>query len=120
MPKKGDSRLVDLAARSYFPEPLAAGVRVYEHESQFIHAKTLVCDDDVAIIGTANLDASTATCSASCAGDRPPHLGLRRLVARSARPVGRARIAYGAKSSALHAPLLVRGLLCRPGCIENS
>ena len=56
VPKKGDSPLVDMAARSYFPELLAAGVRVYEYESRFIHAKTLVCDDDVAIIGTANLD----------------------------------------------------------------
>ena len=56
VPKKGDSRLVDMAARSYFPELLAAGVRVYEYESRFIHAKTLVCDDDVSVIGTANLD----------------------------------------------------------------
>ncbi len=56
IPKKGDSRLVDLAARSYLPELLAAGVRVYEYEERFIHAKTLVCDDDVGIIGTANLD----------------------------------------------------------------
>ncbi len=56
VPKKGDSRLVDLAARSYFPELLAAGVRVYEYEARFIHAKTLVCDSDVTIIGTANLD----------------------------------------------------------------
>jgi len=56
VPKKGDSRLVDMAARSYFPELLAAGVRVYEYESRFIHAKTMVCDDDVAIIGTANLE----------------------------------------------------------------
>ena len=56
VPKKGDSRLVDLAARSYFPELLAAGVQIYEYESRFIHAKTIVCDDDVAVIGTANLD----------------------------------------------------------------
>ena len=56
VPKKGDSKLVDLAARSYFPEILAAGVRVYEYETRFIHAKTLVCDDDVAIVGSANLD----------------------------------------------------------------
>lgn len=56
VPKKGDSRLVDLAARSYLPELLAAGVRVYEYEQRFIHAKTMVCDDDVAVIGTANLD----------------------------------------------------------------
>jgi cardiolipin synthase len=56
VPKKGDSRLVDMAARSYFPELLAAGVRVFEYETRFIHAKTLVCDDDVSVIGTANLD----------------------------------------------------------------
>jgi len=56
VPKRGDSRLVDLAARSYFPELLAAGVRVYEYETRFIHAKTAVCDGDIAVIGTANLD----------------------------------------------------------------
>lgn len=56
VPKKGDSKLVDLAARSYFPELLEAGVRIYEYEARFIHAKTLVCDHDVAIVGTANLD----------------------------------------------------------------
>jgi cardiolipin synthase A/B len=56
VPKRGDSRLVDLAARSYFPELLEARVRVYEYETRFIHAKTMLCDDDVAIVGTANLD----------------------------------------------------------------
>ena len=56
VPRRGDSRLVDLAARSYFLELLEAGVRIYEYEARFIHAKTMVCDGDVAIIGTANLD----------------------------------------------------------------
>lgn len=56
VPRKGDSRVVDLAARSYFPELLDGGVRVLEYEPRFIHAKTFVIDDDVAIIGTANLD----------------------------------------------------------------
>lgn len=56
VPKKGDSRIVDLAARSYFPELLEAGVRIYQYEARFIHAKTIVCDHDVAIVGTANLD----------------------------------------------------------------
>ena len=56
VPKRGDSRLVDLAARSYFPELLEAGARVYEYEARFIHAKTMVCDHDVSIVGTANLD----------------------------------------------------------------
>ncbi|HSR96670.1 MAG TPA: cardiolipin synthase [Kofleriaceae bacterium] len=55
-PAHGDSRLVDLAARSYFPDLLAAGARVFEYLPRFLHAKTFVIDDDVAIIGTANLD----------------------------------------------------------------
>ena len=55
-PARGDSRLVDLAARSYFPELLAAGARVFEYVPRFIHAKTFVIDDDVAIVATANLD----------------------------------------------------------------
>lgn len=56
IPKRGDSRLVDLAARSYVPELLASGVKVYEYLPRFIHSKTLVIDDDLAIVGTANLD----------------------------------------------------------------
>lgn len=56
IPKRGDSRLVDMAARSYVPELLASGVKVYEYLPRFIHAKTFVIDDDLAIVGTANLD----------------------------------------------------------------
>lgn len=56
IPKRSDSRLVDLAARSYVPELIASGVRVYEYQPRFIHAKTIVVDDDLAIVGTANLD----------------------------------------------------------------
>ncbi len=56
LPARGDSRLIDLAARSYMPELLAAGVRVFEYLPRFVHAKTIVLDDDLAIVGTANLD----------------------------------------------------------------
>jgi cardiolipin synthase len=56
VPAASDSRLVDLAARSYFPELLAAGVRLFEYLPRFIHAKTLVIDRHVAIVGSANLD----------------------------------------------------------------
>lgn len=56
VPAKGDSRLVDLAARSYFPEVLAAGVRLFEYQPRFVHSKTMVIDDDVAIVASANLD----------------------------------------------------------------
>lgn len=56
VPAKGDSKLVDLAAESYFPELLAAGVKIHRYAPRFIHAKTLVADDDVAIVGTCNFD----------------------------------------------------------------
>jgi cardiolipin synthase len=56
VPAHGDSRLVDFAARSYFPEMLAAGARMFEYQPSFIHSKTFLIDDDIAVIGTANLD----------------------------------------------------------------
>jgi len=56
VPSKSDSRLVDLAARSYFPELLDAKVRIFEYGPRFIHAKTMVCDDDISIVGTCNFD----------------------------------------------------------------
>lgn len=56
VPQKGDSRLVDLAARSYFPELIDAGVKIYQYQPRFIHAKTLVVDQDIALVGTANCD----------------------------------------------------------------
>jgi cardiolipin synthase len=56
IPRRSDSMLIDLAARSYVPELLTCGVRVFEYQPRFIHAKTLICDDDIGVVGTANLD----------------------------------------------------------------
>ncbi len=56
VPKVCDSRLVTLAARSYFDELLDAGVKVHEYGPRMLHSKALLCDDDLAIIGSANFD----------------------------------------------------------------
>lgn len=56
VPKLSDSRLVTLAARSYFDELLAAGVKIHEYGPRLLHTKALLCDDDLAIIGSANFD----------------------------------------------------------------
>lgn len=56
VPKKSDSVIVDIAARSYFRELLGAGVHVYCYERGFVHSKTLVCDQQLAVVGTANMD----------------------------------------------------------------
>ncbi|MEO7402928.1 MAG: cardiolipin synthase [Burkholderiales bacterium] len=56
VPKKGDSKLVTAAARSYFDELLVAGVEIYEYGPPMLHGKTMVIDHSVAIVGSANLD----------------------------------------------------------------
>jgi cardiolipin synthase len=56
VPKRPDKRIVFYASRSYFPELLEAGVQVFEYEQGFMHSKFLIIDDDLASIGTSNLD----------------------------------------------------------------
>lgn len=56
VPRRGDSRLVTAAARSYFDELIDAGVKVFEYQPRMLHAKTIVVDDLYVQIGTANFD----------------------------------------------------------------
>ena len=56
VPGVSDSKLVNAASRSYYGELLAAGVEVYLYEKGFVHAKTMVTDSSLSIIGTANMD----------------------------------------------------------------
>ena len=54
--RKSDSLYVDPAAHSYYEELLAAGMKIYEMREKFVHAKTIVADDMISVIGSANLD----------------------------------------------------------------
>lgn len=56
VPRMSDSRVVTFAARSYFDDLLAAGVRVYEYGPRMLHSKTLLVDDHMVMVGTANFD----------------------------------------------------------------
>jgi cardiolipin synthase len=56
VPGKSDSAFVDYAARSYYDELLDVGVEIYLYQKGFVHAKTIVSDGQLAIIGTANMD----------------------------------------------------------------
>ncbi|MCK5824777.1 MAG: cardiolipin synthase [Ichthyobacteriaceae bacterium] len=56
VPYVPDSRLVGSATRYYLQFLLNAGVRVYLYYKGFIHSKTVVADQFVSVIGTANLD----------------------------------------------------------------
>jgi len=53
---KSDSSYVDPASRSYYADLLEAGMKIYELQDKFVHAKTLVTDDMLSVIGSANLD----------------------------------------------------------------
>lgn len=56
VPGISDSLIVNTAAHSYYADLLNAGVKIYLYDKGFIHAKTLVIDKKIAIIGTANMD----------------------------------------------------------------
>lgn len=56
VPRRSDSRLVQLAGRSFYPALLRAGVRIYEYLPAVLHGKTWVFDGEHLAIGSANLD----------------------------------------------------------------
>ena len=56
VPRRSDSQIVSAAARSYYDELIAAGVKVWEYKARMLHSKTLVVDDQCAMLGTANFD----------------------------------------------------------------
>jgi cardiolipin synthase len=57
VPEIGDQFWVFHAQRSYYEELLKAGVRIYLYKSPVIlHSKFLTIDDDMAVIGSSNLD----------------------------------------------------------------
>jgi cardiolipin synthase A/B len=56
VPNRPDKRIVFHASRSYFPELLEAGVKVYEYERGFMHSKIVIVDHELASIGTSNMD----------------------------------------------------------------
>lgn len=56
VPGISDSFMVNAAAKSYYTILLRAGVQIYLYQKGFVHAKTLVADRCLAMVGTANLD----------------------------------------------------------------
>ncbi len=56
LPARVDSRFVAATCKSYYRDLVAAGVDLYEYRRGLLHAKTIVADRTVALIGSANLD----------------------------------------------------------------
>ncbi len=55
-PQRNDNWVVAAASRSYYRDLIDAGVEIYEYRPGLLHAKTMVVDGCVGLIGSANLD----------------------------------------------------------------
>lgn len=56
MPHIPDKKSVFAVARTHYPQLIKSGVKIYEYLPGFVHAKTFLADDEVAVVGTINLD----------------------------------------------------------------
>ena len=56
LPARSDVALVRHAARSYYPDLIDVGVRIYEYQPTMHHAKVVMFDHELVMIGSANLD----------------------------------------------------------------
>ena len=51
-----DKKMVFLLTQSHYAPLIASGVKIYQYTPGFIHAKCFVCDDEIATVGSVNLD----------------------------------------------------------------
>ena len=56
VPRKTDGWFVEWGSRSYLREAQEAGIQILLYEPRFLHAKMMVCDDQVCTCGSTNID----------------------------------------------------------------
>lgn len=55
-PEIPDKKIVFWMSQSYYQRLLECGIRIYQYTPGFIHAKSFVCDDRIATVGSINMD----------------------------------------------------------------
>ena len=55
-PSVPDKKIIFALTRSSYKHLQKAGVKIFEYQKGFIHSKQVLCDDEVAIVGTINMD----------------------------------------------------------------
>lgn len=56
IPEHSDTKMANLASRSFLAEMIRAGVKIYFYQNGFLHSKLLLSDDYITCIGSANMD----------------------------------------------------------------
>lgn len=56
LPGVPDKKAVYILTKSNFSLLTRAGVKIYLYKKGFVHSKTIVCDDTLSLVGSANLD----------------------------------------------------------------
>jgi cardiolipin synthase len=56
LPLRSDTRSAHIASRSFLDDLMKAGVKIYLYKQGFLHAKSVIMDDAVSCIGSANMD----------------------------------------------------------------
>lgn len=56
IPYRSDSRILTHASNSYIMECLRAGIKIYLYRGGMLHSKTMIVDDRLSAIGSANID----------------------------------------------------------------
>lgn len=51
-----DKKTIFHLTRSHYAVLIESGIKIFEYTPGFMHAKSFVCDDEIAVVGTINLD----------------------------------------------------------------
>lgn len=66
LPGRTDVPVVRHAGHGYFSRLLSRGVRIFEYKGSILHAKSLVTDGYVSVVGSTNLDFRSFVFNAEC------------------------------------------------------
>ncbi len=55
-PSIPDKKIIFTMTRASYAQLISAGVKIYEYTPGFIHAKNVIVDDEIAVVGTINFD----------------------------------------------------------------
>jgi cardiolipin synthase A/B len=66
LPGRSDVPLARHAGHGYYSRLLSCGVRIFEYQASILHAKTLVADGYVSVVGSTNLDFRSFLFNAEC------------------------------------------------------